>query len=355
MLDFGLAKAVADQPAEEARLPTVTGDRTGEGRILGTPAYMSPEQARGQAVDKRTDIWAFGCVVYEMLTSRRAFAGATMSDQLAAILDREPDWTALPAATPPPRDGYSRAASRRIRAAACATSAMRAWSLTRRMRNRWKERGRPAASGPSHLQPPFWLGWPLAGSQLRLVSRTVPAESGLSTFVETLPDGRKFEEGTAGTGSMIALSPNGRMLAYVAEEGGVPRLFIRPLDRLDQWKASPIAEPGAREPFFSPDGEWIGFRVRQTIKRASLKGGPTETIGDLPSGSATVHGISWNSDGTILVGAGPAGLVRMRSVGGGVETLAKPTKGGGIMYPQALPGGRAVSIRRLPARPTAAS
>ena len=100
MLDFGLAKAVADQPAEEARLPTVTGDRTDEGRILGTPSYMSPEQARGQAVDKRTDIWAFGCVVYEMLTSRRAFAGATMSDQLAAILDREPDWTALPAATP---------------------------------------------------------------------------------------------------------------------------------------------------------------------------------------------------------------------------------------------------------------
>ena len=182
------------------------------------------------------------------------------------------------------------------------------------------------------------LGWVAA----RLVSRTVPAESGLSTFVETLPDGRKFEGGHAGTGSMIALSPNGRMLAYVAEEGGEARLFIRPLDRLDQWKASPIAEPWVREPFFSPDGEWIGFRVRQTIKRASLKGGPTETIGDLPSGSATVHGISWNSDGTILVGAGPAGLVRMRAVGGDVETLAKPTKGGGIMYPQALPGGRAV-------------
>ena len=141
---------------------------------------------------------------------------------------------------------------------------------------------------------------------------------------------------------MIALSPNGRMLAYVAEDGGVPRLFIRPLDRLDQWKASPIAEPGAREPFFSPDGEWIGFRIRQTLKRASLKGGSAETIGDLPSGSATVHGISWNADGTILVGAGPAGLVRMRSVGGGVETLAKPTKGGVIMYPQALPDGRTV-------------
>ena len=303
---------------------------------------MSPEQARGQAVDKRTDIWAFGCVVYEMLTSRRAFAGATMSDQLAAILDREPDWTALPAATP--------TATRRL-LTRCLEK-----DQGRRLRDigdarldldekdaQPVERGAPSRrlwplAFAAALLAGIALGWVAA----RLVSRTVPTESGLSTFVETLPEGRLFEGGTAGTGSMIALSPNGRMLAYVAEEGGEPRLFIRPLDRLDQWKASPIAEPGAREPFFSPDGEWIGFRVRQTIKRASLKGGPAETIGDLPRGSASVHGISWNSDGTILVGAGPAGLVRMRSVGGDVETLAKPTKGGGIMYPQALPGGRAV-------------
>ena len=342
VLDFGLAKAVADQPAEEARLPTVTGDRTGEGKILGTPAYMSPEQARGQSVDKRTDIWAFGCVVYEMLTSRRAFAGATMSDQLAAILEREPDWTALPPATPSSvRRLLTRCLEkdqgRRLRDIGDARleldekDAQSAESVAP-SRRLW-----PLAFAAALLAGAA-LGWVAAG----VVSRTVPAESGLSTFVETLPDGRIFEGGTAGTGSMIALSPNGRMLAYVAEEGGQPRLFIRPLDRLDQWKASPIAEPGAREPFFSPDGEWIGFRVRQTIKRASLKGGPAETIGDLPSGSATVHGISWNSDGTILVGAGLAGLVRMRSVGGGVETLAKATKGGVIMYPQALPGGRAV-------------
>ena len=195
VLDFGLAKTVADQPAEEARLPTVTGDRTGEGRILGTPAYMSPEQARGQAVDKRTDIWAFGCVLYEMLTSRRAFAGATMSDQLAAILEREPDWTALPAATP--------TATRRL-LTRCLEK-----DQGRRLRDigdarleleekdaQSVERGAPSR----RLWPLAFAAALLAGTALgwvaaRLVSRTVPAESGLSTFVETLPDGRIFEGG----------------------------------------------------------------------------------------------------------------------------------------------------------------
>src|SRR5262249_54435430 len=102
VLDFGLAKMMAGSASAHdlSALPTVTIDRTGEGVILGTAAYMSPEQARGQAVDKRTDIWAFGCVLYEMLTGRAPFAAATVSDTLAGILDREPDWTCLPADTP---------------------------------------------------------------------------------------------------------------------------------------------------------------------------------------------------------------------------------------------------------------
>ena len=342
VLDFGLATTVADHLTEPANLPTLTSTGTHEGRILGTPAYMSPEQARGQAADKRTDIWAFGCVLYEMLTARRAFAAATMSDQLAAILEREPDWTALPAATPTATRRLltrclEKDQGRRLRDIGDARLELDEKDAQSAERGAPSRRLWPLAFAAAVLAVAA-LGWVAAG----LVSRTVPTASGMSTFVETLPDGRIFEGGNAGTGSMIALSPNGRMLAYVAEEGGQPRLFIRPLDRLDQWKAAPIAEPGAREPFFSPDGEWIGFRVLQTIKRASLRGGPAETIGDLPGGSASIHGISWNSDGTILVGAGLAGLVRMRSVGGGVETLAKPSKGGVIMYPQALPGGRAV-------------
>ena len=103
VLDFGLAKAFAADSTGEAAdaFPTTMRDSTRDGVILGTAAYMSPEQARGSSVDKRTDIWAFGCVLYEMLSGRQAFSGETMSDTIAAVLDREPDWTALPAATPP--------------------------------------------------------------------------------------------------------------------------------------------------------------------------------------------------------------------------------------------------------------
>jgi serine/threonine-protein kinase len=161
-------------------------------------------------------------------------------------------------------------------------------------------------------------------------------------FVETLPEGRQFEGGTAGTGSMVALSPDGRTLAYVAEEGTETRLFIRSLDRLDQLRASPLRERGAREPFFSPDGQWLGFRVGQTLKRVFLQGGSVETIADLPPGTAGANGISWSPDGSILVGVGLTGLVRVAAAGGAVETLVTPAKERRIMFPQALPGGRAV-------------
>ena len=141
---------------------------------------------------------------------------------------------------------------------------------------------------------------------------------------------------------MVALSPDGRTLAYVAKEGNEARLFIRSLDRLDQLRAAPITERRAREPFFSPDGQWIGFRVGQTLKRVSLRGGSAETIADLPPGTADIHGISWSPDGSILVGAGLRGLVRVAAAGGAVETLVTPAKERRIMQPQALPGGRAV-------------
>ena len=103
VLDFGLAKAFSSDAtgSDLAHLPTITATDLQAGAIVGTPAYMSPEQARGQAVDKRADIWAFGCVLFEMLTGRMAFSGETTSDTIAAILERQPDWSALPAATPP--------------------------------------------------------------------------------------------------------------------------------------------------------------------------------------------------------------------------------------------------------------
>jgi serine/threonine-protein kinase len=158
-------------------------------------------------------------------------------------------------------------------------------------------------------------------------------------FVETLPEQRTFEAGNAATGSMVALSPDGRTLAYVAEEAGEATIFVRPLDRV---VASPIGEQGSREPFFSADGRWIGFRVGRAVKRKSLQGGPAETVATLPSGTAVVHGIHWSPDDSILVGAGTIGLIRTRIGSGEFETLVSPAADRRVMYPQGLPGGKAI-------------
>ena len=273
VLDFGLAKVVEDRTGPDGRSDTVTEGHTREGVILGTAAYMSPEQARGQRVDRRTDIWAFGCVLYEMLASRQAFVGTTTSDLLAAILDREPDWVALPAATPP--------AMRRL-VKRCLEKDPR-----RRLRDigdAWIEiEGRDGEPVPPAAPAGRLLWIALAAALLAAAglgwwaavwrSPAESAPSALGVSVETLPEGRQFEGGTAGTGSMVALSPDGRTLAYVAEEGTETRLFIRSLDRLDQLRASPITERGAREPFFSPDGQWLGFRVGQRSSAASSREG----------------------------------------------------------------------------------
>ncbi len=340
VLDFGLAKVAENRSARELAA-TETAVHTGDGVILGTAAYMSPEQARGQTVDKRTDIWAFGCVLFEMLAGRQAFAGETTSDLVAAILEREPDWRALPAETTPAlrrllRRCLDKDPRRRLRD--IGDIALEQPEEVDRATARTTPIGRWLLTVAAALATGAGLGWLVAGS----ISSATVTPAPLRVFIDTLAEGRQFEGGSAGTGSMVALSPDGRTLAYVAEESGEPRLFVRPLDRLDQVRAAPIPDRGAREPFFSPDGEWLGFRVGQTLKRVSLKGGPVESLVDLPRGSASIHGVSWGADGTILAGTGLAGLVRIRMSDGNVETLVTPTRKRLIMYPQALPGGQAV-------------
>jgi Tol biopolymer transport system component len=339
VLDFGIAKVRSEDDAKGAAA-TITLD-TSNGVILGTAAFMSPEQARGTTVDKRADIWAFGCVLYQMLTARQAFTGATVSDTIAAVLEREPDWSALPAGTPPAirrllRHCLEKDVRRRLRDIGDAwidlehsegpALAFPARSGTRRTM---------AVVGIGALAAGVGLGW-LAATSIR---RGEPAPPSPQLFVETLPESRTFEAGSAATGSMVALSPDGRTLAYVAEEAGEATIFVRPLDRA---LASPIGERGSREPFFSPDGRWIGFRVGRAVKRKSLQGGPAETIATLPSGTAVVDGIHWSPDDTILVGAGTVGLIRMRIASNEFETLVSPAADRRVMYPQALPGGKAI-------------
>jgi serine/threonine-protein kinase len=344
ILDFGVAKAVADNTSAEDA-PTLTLNLTRESAIVGTAAYMSPEQARGLAVDKRTDIWAFGCVLYELLTGRRPFTGATITDVLAAIVEHEPDWTALPPSTPASikrllRRCLEKDPKRRLRDIGDARididsqeqEASVPYSRSPRIpRRNW------ILAAAALLMAGAGLGW-AAGSLVRRDS-TTPS---MMLTMETLPDNRTFPPGGFETGSMLALAPGGNRLVYVARQGGEQRLFIRSLDRLDQLSSTVIGETRAREPFFSPDGEWLGYRAGLSLRRVSVRGGLAETIAELPSGTGPSIGISWSSDGSILIGAGRNGLLRVSERGGPIETLVTPTKDRAIWYPQALPGGRTV-------------
>jgi len=341
VLDFGIAKVRSDAADASASGATLTLE-TSNGAVLGTTAFMSPEQVRGTTVDKRADIWAFGCVLYQMLTGRQAFTGATVSDTIAAVLEREPDWSALPAGTPHPirqllRRCLEKDPRRRVRDI----------GDVRLELEHFEEEAAPPPSRPratrramlllatGALAAGLGLGW-LAATSI-IGADTSPALPQL--FVETLPESRRFEAGNAATGSMVALSPDGQTLAYMSQEAGEGQIFLRPLRQV---LASPIGEQGSREPFFSPDGRWIGFRVGAVLKRKPVQGGSAETIANLPPGTAAVHGIHWSPDDTILVGAASTGLIRMRIGSGTIETLAKPATGGRIIYPQALPGGRAI-------------
>ena len=336
VLDFGIAKVRSDLDGITTGA-TLTLD-TSNGVVLGTTAFMSPEQARGLSVDKRTDIWAFGCILYQMLTSRQAFAGATVSDTIAAVLEREPDWSALPTGTPASirrllRHCLEKDMRRRLRDIGDARIELERGAETAVPQSRGGRLARLSLAAGT-LAAGLGLGWLAAIS----IPSADPPPALPQSFVETLPEGLTFEAGHAGTGSMVALAPDGRTLAYVAEETGEPTIFIR---SLDQVVASPIGDRG-REPFFSPDSRWIGFRDGLTLKRKSLQGGPAETIGRLPAGTATVHGIHWSPDGAILLGAGSAGLIRLRIASGATETLVRPAPDRRIVYPQTLPGGKTV-------------
>jgi Tol biopolymer transport system component len=357
VLDFGLAKAFAD-PASSAdgTLETLTRheDLTREGRILGTPAYMSPEQARGKAVDRRTDVWAFGCCLYEALTGRRTFEGETHTDRIAAILSRDPDWGALPPQTPPRiRDLLRRCLQR---------------DPQRRLRHIGDARieieealAEPAGSAPSAAAPapklePRWrrvLPWGLAVAAgvvavalFQARGRSAPAASPLMRFAIALPPTAPLD---LGEHTALAFSPDGKQLVYVASDqlgrspAGAPQLYVRVMDRLE---ARPIAgTEGAAGPFFSPDGQWIGFFAvaDRALKRVSIAGGAPLTVCDV---SPVVRGASWAPDDTIVLAPTQASeLYRVPASGGKPQpltTLDKTTGEQAHLWPEVLPGGKAV-------------
>jgi len=301
VLDFGLAKALArDSSADGGAVEdTRTLSGTSAGTVLGTAAYMSPEQARGVGVDRRTDVWAFGCVLYEMLTERRAFAGRTESDIIAAVLTAEPDWSALPADLPPhlvrllhrclEKDVRRRLrdiGDARLEIEAPSATALDVSSASRMAASPAPPRTRALSRVGAAAAIAALSG--VAGWTLKLDPRPVrPA----AHFSIALPGDARL---AAIDFPAVAISPRETHIAYVAEAGGSSQLYVRPLESLVA-AAIPGTE-GAISPFFSPDGEWIGFFSAGKLKKVAISGGSVRTLADAAIG----FGGAWGADGNIV-------------------------------------------------------
>jgi Tol biopolymer transport system component/predicted Ser/Thr protein kinase len=345
VLDFGLAKTVEDShgASDLSNSPTMTQSPTQAGVILGTAAYMSPEQARGGSVDKRSDIWTFGVVLYEMLTGKHAFAGQSVTDILAGILRAEPDWSALPAAIPPRirellRRCLERDRKKRLQAIAEARIAIDACASA-------PEPEQDARPVPARAR--VWL-WAVAalGMALAIIaavgwwraSRSERLRPLMRLSVELGPDVKpEMPKG----GSFLALSPDGTLLVTVVRgANGETRLATR---RLDQNQTTTLAgTEGAVSPFFSPDGQWIAFYADHKIKKISAGGGAAVTLCDI---GGEITG-SWGDDGNIIapLGWGTA-LSRIPSAGGQPAPVTELNHEKGEFrhaWPQVLPGSQAV-------------
>jgi serine/threonine protein kinase/Tol biopolymer transport system component len=355
VLDFGLAKALSpasgDSALELANSPTMmaTG-RTEAGIILGTAAYMSPEQARGRPVDKRADIWAFGCVLYEMLIGRQAFSGESTTDVLASVVQREPDWSLLPANLPAGVHALLRRALQknarerlrdigdaRLELAATATSESGISTASPAMAPAVAA-VRPRSRAAGIVLACLATGALGAAAAWQWRPASVPAESGPATPIRssiTLPPSMSV---SLGRGSSVALSPDGGRLVYVGNVDGTIRLYLRPLDRFE---SIPLAgTEGASNPFFSLDGRWIGFFAESKLKKVSLDGGAPVALSDvrIPRGEA------WLPDGSILVTPmNNAALSQVPALGGPAQPFSELATGEmSHRWPRAIPGGSAV-------------
>ena len=352
VLDFGLAKALDPNPeGDPSQSPTLTAAATQMGVIMGTAAYMSPEQAAGQTSDKRSDAWSFGVVLYEMLTGQRLFTGETVSHVLAKVLDRELDLSALTTSTPPPirrllRRCLERKPKRRL------SDLGEALSHLEEALAPVEEAPSAVPSVPPVVQPAGWRqALPLAlgisavavvitGLAVWAITRSVPQSApDLMRFAIVPPDDAALT--LLGNRQDLTISPDGTQIVYVGPApGGVPQLNLRPVDQL---VGAPLrGGEGGVDPFVSPDGEWVGFRVGTVLRKLSIFGGSPVTLTESPSG---VRGASWGTDDQIIFGTIAAGLFRVSGGGGEPEALtALDTEQGqqSHRWPSIIPGREAV-------------
>jgi eukaryotic-like serine/threonine-protein kinase len=347
VLDFGLARVVPAKSEADSQSPTVTIDRTHEGLVMGTAPYMSPEQARGLPVDKRTDIWAFGCVLYEMLTGRAAFVRDTLTDTLAAVIQGEADWSRLPVNTPGDirrllARSLEKDPKQRLRDIGDALA-----DLTPEAHE-----GRPglagaggtrSASAPATVARGRWSVWVVAAgifvagvgiASLWMLPwfRSVPPVRPLRVSVNPPPGGEfRLESGSE-------ISPDGRLIVYVAHTGDADRLWLRPLDSLSA-RELPGTE-GATYPFWSPDSRSIGFFAAGKLKRIDVSGGSPIALCDVTGG----RGGTWNVNGVILFNGYNDGPILQVSASGGepvaVTNIDQSRTENSHRWPQFLPDGR---------------
>jgi eukaryotic-like serine/threonine-protein kinase len=338
VLDFGLAKAAGSSASVElANSPTITSPAlmTGIGVILGTAAYMSPEQARGKAVDKRSDLWAFGCVLFEMLTGKRAFQGDDVTDTIAAVVRGEPDWLALPASLPP----YVRAIvtgclqkDRRLRFSDISVPAF----LMSGAAGLEMSGPVPVAARRSFRRRAFpVLGGAVVASvvtaAISWALRPVPPAPIVTRFSIPLGEGVTFSN----TGrAVLAISPDGTRIAFVANR----RLYLR---AITDTEARPIAgtegfTTGMNNPAFSPDGQSIAFYADNELKRIPVTGGAAVAI----CPSVNPNGVTWQ--GNEILFEQPKSIMHVAASGGKPEPLVKVNPGDIAHGPQLLPGGNAV-------------
>jgi serine/threonine protein kinase/Tol biopolymer transport system component len=358
VLDFGLAKVLGEEPgaSSDQRLsmsPTITSPAamTGTGVILGTAAYMSPEQARGRPVDKRADIWAFGCVLYEMVTAKAVFHGESVTDTLAAVIHAEPNWSLLPNATSPSiRALLRRCLHKDVRLR------LQAIGDARIALEETLSGSVPAEPTPGRTQPRMlWLTAGLASVSI------VAAVTGLvvwnlkpsaqprpvTRFTIALPSSQAL----AGLAEQaLAFSADGSQLAYLSTTGeGAQQIYLRAMNGVE---GRPVrGTERATNPFFSPDGQWLGFFADGKLKKVLVNGGVAQDVVAVPEGS---RGASWASAHTIAFAPYSSVLQQVSDRGGAPGPITRFETGETLhTWPQFLPGGNAVLFTAVTSSPTA--
>jgi len=348
VLDFGLAKlaeptAVGVAPALTQSPTITTPAMTAAGIILGTAAYMSPEQAKGKPADKRSDIWAFGCVLYEMLTGKRAFDGEDIGETLAHILRGEPDWHALPAQTAP--------AIHRVLRRLLAKDPLRRLPHVGVVRLEIDEAMSNAADATApplarNTAPRILSAWSmaviaaavlagLAGFTVARLIQPPAARNGVTRFAIALAAGQRF---TNAGRQVLALSPDGRSLTYVANA----RLWIHSMDEKDARALTETGEGGVVTPAFSPDSRFVVFWQRGVLSKVPATGGTPVRVA--ATSVSTPYGVTWSGD-EILFADFPGGpntrsrIMRVSAEGGTAEIVAEAAAGELFYGPQRLPGG----------------